>query len=166
MASRRWMRAGNARRAGWITASAKALGKLYMEKYFNERARERMGELVKNLEEVYHDHLAKEPWMSEATRKEAVAKVFEVPREDRRPEKFRDYSSVEVKRDDFLGNMERASAFESRREIARIGGKVDRTEWEMTAADGECLFPPNKNEIVFPAGILQRRFSTWMRMMR
>jgi putative endopeptidase len=135
-----------------------ALGKLYMERYFTDRARQRMDELVKNLEEVYRDHLAKEPWMSEATRKEALAKLATFRAKIGGPVHPRDYSSVVVKRDDLLGNVERAAAFESRREIARIGGKVDRNEWEMTPPTVNAYFQPTKNEIVFPAGILQPPF--------
>jgi putative endopeptidase len=139
-------------------AIGEALGQLYMQRYFPAEARTRMGELVKNLEDVYHDRLTKVPWMSEATRQQAVAKFARFGAKIGGPEKPRDYAKLEIKRDDYLGNVERAAAFESRREVARIGQPVDRTEWEMTAPTVNAYFAPTKNEIVFPAGILQPPF--------
>ncbi len=135
-----------------------ALGRIYVERYFPAPARARMAELVANLEEVYRERLGKVPWMSEPTRREAVAKFARFTAKIGAPEKFRDYSAVQVKRDDLVGNEQRATAFESRRQIARIGKAVDRTEWEMTPPTVNAYFNPTKNEIVFPAGILQPPF--------
>lgn len=135
-----------------------ALGQLYVERYFPEAARQRMDEMVSNLKAVYHDHLTKVPWMSEGTRKEAVAKFDRFTAKIGAPKKFRDYSAIEIKRDDLVGNMERADAFESRREMARIGKPVDRTEWGMTPPTVNAYFNSTMNEIVFPAGILQPPF--------
>jgi putative endopeptidase len=135
-----------------------ALGRIYIARYFPPLARERMAELVRNVEEVFRERLGKVPWMSEGTRKEAVAKFARFTAKLGGPERFRDYSAIELRRDDFLGNVERAEAFESRRQIARVGKPVDRTEWEMTPPTVNAYFSPNKNEIVFPAGILQPPF--------
>ena len=135
-----------------------ALGQLYVEKYFPPQARKRMNELVENLKSVFHDRLGKVPWMTDATRAKALAKFARFTQKIGYPAKFRDYSAVEIRRDDLLGNVLRASAFESHREIARIGKRVDRTEWGMTPETVNAYFSPEKNEIVFPAGILQPPF--------
>jgi putative endopeptidase len=74
------------------------------------------------------------------------------------PDKFRDYSSIEIRRDDYLGNVRRAAAFEDHRELVRLGKPVDKTEWDMTPETVNAYFNPLQNEIVFPAGILQPPF--------
>jgi putative endopeptidase len=135
-----------------------ALGQLYVEKYFPPEARVRMNELVENLKSVFHDHLEKVDWMSEATRKKALEKFARFTQKIGYPVKFRDYSSVEIRRDDYLGNVRRAEAFESHRELVRLGKAVDRTEWGMTPETVNAYFNPEMNEIVFPAGILQPPF--------
>ena len=135
-----------------------ALGQLYVEKYFPPAARARMNELVENIQAVFHDHLEKVPWMTAETRAKALAKFARFTHKIGCPDKFRDYSSVIVRRDDLLGNVRRADAFESRREIARVGQPVDKTEWHMTPETVNAYFNPSQNEIVFPAGILQPPF--------
>lgn len=135
-----------------------ALGKLYVEKYFTEEARKRMEELVVNLREVFSDRLQKLEWMSEETRKKAMAKFERFVQKIGHPEKFRDYSSVVIKGDDYLGNVKRAEAFDIARQIARIGKPVDKSEWAMTPPTVNAYFNPTMNEIVFPAGILQPPF--------
>ncbi len=135
-----------------------ALGQLYVEHYFPPESQKRMEELVGNVREVYHDRLSKVPWMTEATRKEAVAKFDRFTTKIGAPKKFRDYSSIELRRDDYFGNVERADIFESRRQMARIGQPVDRSEWGMTPPTVNAYFNPTMNEIVFPAGILQPPF--------
>jgi putative endopeptidase len=150
----RWKRA-----AHMIDGSiGEALGQLYVEKYFPPEARARMNELVENLKAVFRDRLEKVPWMTEATRAKALAKFARFTQKIGYPDKFRDYSAIEIRRDDLLGNVRRAEAFESRREIARIGKAVDRTEWHMTPETVNAYFNPQQNEIVFPAGILQPPF--------
>jgi putative endopeptidase len=135
-----------------------ALGQLYVEKYFPPEARARMNELVNNLRVVFRDHLQKLEWMSNATREKALAKFDRFTQKIGYPDKFRDYSSVELKRDDYLGNVLRASAFEEHRRLARIGKPVDKSEWDMTPPTVNAYFNPSQNEIVFPAGILQPPF--------
>jgi putative endopeptidase len=135
-----------------------ALGQLYVEKYFPPAARKRMNELVENLKAVFHDRLEKVSWMTEATRAKAEAKFARFTQKIGFPAKFRDYSAIVIRRDDLLGNVRRAAAFESRREIARVGKPVDRTEWGMTPETVNAYFNPEQNEIVFPAGILQPPF--------
>ena len=135
-----------------------ALGQLFVAQYFPASARARMLELVGNIKAVFHDRLQKLEWMTEATRAKALAKFDRFTTKIGHPDKFRDYSKVEVRADDFLGNVERATVFESRRELARVGQPVDRSEWHMTPETVNAYFNPSQNEIVFPAGILQPPF--------
>jgi putative endopeptidase len=150
----RWKRAAHV-----IDGSiGEALGQLYVEKYFPPAAKARMAELVDNLKSVFHDRLEKVSWMTPETRAKALAKFERFTQKIGCPDKFRDYSSVVIRRDDYLGNVRRAEAFESHREIARVGKPVDRTEWGMTPETVNAYFNPSMNEIVFPAGILQPPF--------
>jgi len=150
----RWKRA-----AHMIDGSiGEALGQLYVEKYYPPEAKARMNDLVENEKSVFHDRLEKVSWMTDATRAKALAKFTHFTQKIGYPVKFRDYSSVVIRRDDLLGNVRRAEVFESRREIARIGKPVDRTEWGMTPETVNAYFNPEQNEIVFPAGILQPPF--------
>ena len=135
-----------------------ALGELYVEKYFPPAAKARMNALVENEKAVFHDRLERVPWMTAATRAKALAKFARFTQKIGYPDKFRDYSAVVIRRGDLLGNVRRAAAFESQREIVRIGKPVDRTEWDMTPETVNAYFNPVQNEIVFPAGILQPPF--------
>jgi putative endopeptidase len=135
-----------------------ALGQLYVEKYFPPAAKARMLELVNNLKTVFRDHLDKVAWMTDATRVKALAKFNRFSQKIGYPDHFRDYSSIKIRRDDYLGNVRRAAAFEEHREIARVGKPVDKTEWGMTPPTVNAYFNPLQNEIVFPAGILQPPF--------
>jgi len=135
-----------------------ALGQLFVERHFPPAARSRMIELIGNLKAVFRDRLQKVDWMTDATRAKALAKFDRFTQKIGYPEKFRDYSKVEVRPDDYLGNVERADMFESRRQLGRIGQPVDRTEWHMTPETVNAYFSPPMNEIVFPAGILQPPF--------
>jgi putative endopeptidase len=135
-----------------------AVGQLYVEKCFPPEAKARMNDLVENLKTVFRDHLEKVDWMTDATRAKALAKFARFTQKIGYPDKFRDYSSIQVKRDDYLGNVRRAAAFEQHRRIARVGQPVDRSEWRMTPPTVNAYFNPLQNEIVFPAGILQPPF--------
>jgi putative endopeptidase len=150
----RWKRAFRALDSG----IGEPVGELYVEKYFPPEAKTRMQDLVENLKAVFRDHLEKVVWMTEATRAKALAKFTRFTQKIGCPDKFRDYSSVEIKRDDYLGNVRRAAAFEQHRQFARVGQPVDRTEWHMTPPTVNAYFNPLQNEIVFPAGILQPPF--------
>lgn len=135
-----------------------ALGRLFVEKHFPAAARTRMAELVENLRVVFQERLGKLEWMSEATRRQALEKFAKFRPKIGHPDKFRDYAAVEIRRDDFVGNLQRAQAFEFRRTTVRIGKPVDRSEWGMTPQTVNAYFSPTQNEIVFPAGILQPPF--------
>jgi putative endopeptidase len=150
----RWQRAAHV-----IDGSiGEALGRIYVEKYFPPTARARMNELIGNIRDVFRDRLKKLEWMSDATRAKALAKFDRFTQKVGHPEKFRDYSKIALRRDDYLGNIQRAARFESRRETARIGQPVDKSEWHMTPQTVNAYFNPLQNEIVFPAGILQPPF--------
>ncbi len=135
-----------------------ALGGLFVEKHFPPAARARMNELVENLKTVFRDHLMKVSWMTETTRTKALMKFDLFTQKIGHPAKFRDYSKVEIRRDDFLGDVQRAEVSESKRRLARVGQPVDKTEWHMTPPTVNAYFNPVQNEIVFPAGILQPPF--------
>ncbi|MGO9200513.1 MAG: M13 family metallopeptidase [Limisphaerales bacterium] len=135
-----------------------ALGQLYVQRHFPPSARARMLELVENLKAVFRDRLAKADWMTEATRAKALAKFERFTQKIGHPDPFRDYSKVEIGAADYAGNVQRAELFESRRQLARVGRPVDRSEWQMTPETVNAYFNPSQNEIVFPAGILQPPF--------
>ena len=113
-------------------ALGEALGRMYVEKHFPAAALARMNELVNNVQEVFQERLRKLDWMSEATRKKALAKFDRFTRKIGHPEKFRDYSKVVVRRDDYYGNLRRASLAENKRQLARVGQAVQhRTERDV-----------------------------------
>ena len=150
----RWQRAAKV-----IDGSiGEALGRLYVDKHFPPAARDRMVELIDNLRAVFRDRLNKLEWMSQTTRARALTKFDHFTQKIGHPEKYRDYSRLLIRRDDYFGNVQRAAAFESRRQIARVGKAVDRSEWHMTPQTVNAYFNPLQNEIVFPAGILQPPF--------
>src|SRR4030095_3029215 len=141
----RWQRAARV-----IDGSiGEALGELYVAKHFPPAARARMNELIDNLRVVFRNRLQKLDWMSEGTRAKALAKFDRFTQKIGHPDKFRDYSKVTLRRDDLLGNVQRAAIFENRREIARVGKPVDKTEWRMTPQTVNAYFNPLQNEHVF-----------------
>jgi putative endopeptidase len=149
----RWQRAAKV-----IDASlGEALGALYVEKHFPPAARARMAELVDNLKVVFRERLGRLDWMSPTTREKALVKFDRFTQKIGHPEKFRTYA-FKVSPTDYLGNVQRAAAAESRRQAARVGQPVDRAEWHMTPQTVNAYFNPLQNEIVFPAGILQPPF--------
>ena len=155
----RWQRAARAIDGGRTGGGlGEALGQLYVERHFPAAARARMSELVEDIKAVFKDRLAKLEWMSPATRELALKKFARFTTKIGHPEKFRDYSQVAIRREDYLGNLQRAQVADSRRDLERIGKTVDRDEWHMTPQTVNAYFNPTQNEIVFPAGILQPPF--------
>ena len=94
-------------------------------------------------------------WMSPETKQQAMRKLHAIRNKIGYPDKWRDYSSVNIERDDFYGNAERATEFESRRDFNKIGKPVDRSEWDMTPPTVNAYYNPQMNDINFPAGVLQ-----------
>ena len=135
-----------------------SLGRAYVDKYFGKDAVEKMTVLVNDLKDIFRERLEKNPWMGRETREKALLKFATFRAKIGYPEHFKDYSSVDIKPDDYIGNVERSALFEIKRQIGRIGGPVDREEWFMTPPTVNAYFNPMGNEIVFPAGIMQPPF--------
>ena len=135
-----------------------ALGKKYVEKTFGAAGKERTLKMVHALETALAEDIEKLPWMTPATKKEALVKLQAITNKIGYPDKWRDYSSVEIKRDDAVGNGFRADQFEFQRQLDKIGKPVDRLEWGMTPPTVNAYYDPQMNNINFPAGILQPPF--------
>ncbi len=135
-----------------------AVGKLYVAKVFPPAAKTRMTQLVANLIEAYRLDIQSLEWMSPETKKKALEKLTKFTPKIGYPDKWRDYSPLEIRRDDLVGNVKRSSIFEIDRQIAKLGQPVDRSEWLMTPQTVNAYYNPGMNEIVFPAAILQPPF--------
>lgn len=135
-----------------------ALGQLYVAKHYPPAAKARMDEMIRNIRTVFRERLEKLEWMSAETRAKALAKFDRFEPMIGYPSKWRDYSAVEIRRDDYFGNVVRAKLAASRRQIDRTGQVVDRAEWGMTPPTVNAYYSPVTNQIVFPAGILQPPF--------
>ncbi|HVP45579.1 MAG TPA: M13 family metallopeptidase [Bryobacteraceae bacterium] len=132
-----------------------ALGKVFVEKTLGPAVKARALEMTKNIEKSMEDEIKSLPWMGDQTKQQALLKLHSVVNKIGYPEKWRDYSSITIVRGDFLGNVNRAARFETRRDLAKIGKPVDRTEWEMTPPTVDAYYSPQMNDINFPAGVLQ-----------
>jgi putative endopeptidase len=135
-----------------------AVGKLYVEKRFPPEAKRRMDQMVKNVLEAYRISIEKADWLSPATKKKALAKLALFTPKIGYPKKWRDYSALEIRRNDLVGNIERHAIYEWNRDLAKLGHPVDRDEWHMTPQTVNAYYNPSQNEIVFPAAILQPPF--------
>jgi endothelin-converting enzyme/putative endopeptidase len=135
-----------------------ALGKRFVELTYGEEGRQRMAVLVAALEKALEEDIRKLDWMTEATKKQAQAKLSAMANKIGHPENWRDYSSLTVRRDDAFGNSRRANAFELARQLAKIGRPIDRQEWLMSPPTVNAYYNPLLNDINFPAGILQPPF--------
>ncbi len=135
-----------------------AVGRLYVERHFPPQAKARMDELVANLREAYRVSINDLEWMTPQTRERALAKLDKFTPKIGYPAKWRDYSQLVVERDDLYGNYLRGYAVGYDRELAKLGGPVDRDEWFMTPQTVNAYYNPGMNEIVFPAAILQPPF--------
>ncbi|MEV3903546.1 M13 family metallopeptidase [Mycobacterium sp. NPDC050551] len=135
-----------------------ALGKLYVERYFPPEAKARMDELVANLREAYRVSIDELDWMTPETRRKALVKLDKFTPKIGYPKNWRDYSALVIRRDDLYGNYRRGYEVGYDRELAKLGGPVDRDEWFMTPQTVNAYYNPGMNEIVFPAAILQPPF--------
>lgn len=135
-----------------------AVGRLYVERHFPPDAKARMDILVANLREAYRVSINDLDWMTPETRTKALAKLNKFTPKIGYPAKWRDYSALAVNRDDLYGNVIRGTEVAFDREIAKLGGPVDRDEWFMTPQTVNAYYNPGMNEIVFPAAILQPPF--------
>ncbi len=134
------------------------VGKIYVEKHFKPEAKQRMKELVENLRTAYAQGIKELDWMGEDTKKQALDKLAKFTPKVGYPDKWKDYSKLEIKADDLFGNMKRATMVEVKRNREKLGQPIDRTEWFMTPQTVNAYYNPVMNEIVFPAAILQPPF--------
>lgn len=135
-----------------------ALGKRYVDKYFPPQNKARMQALVRTLLDAYRQDIDALDWMSPETKKGAQAKLAKLVTKIGYPDTWRDYGALQIAREDLWGNVVRASEFEYRRNLAKLGKPVDRNEWGMTPQTVNAYYNPLMNEIVLPAAILQPPF--------
>jgi putative endopeptidase len=150
----RWKRALEATDA----SLGDALGQIFVEKHFTQESKNRVGEMVKNLIAAYRVRIASRDWMSEPTKAAANAKLDKIMLKLGYPDKWKDYSSLDIKRDSYAQNFLRANNYSYREMVKKLGKPVDRTEWGMTPPTINAYYNPSLNEIVFPAGIMQPVF--------
>ena len=134
------------------------VGKVYVARHFPPEAKEQMLELVNNLIKAYEISIRELDWMGDETKVQALDKLSKFTPKIGYPDKWKDYSALDIEADDLVGNMHRSALFEYEINIARQGGPVDRTEWGMTPQTVNAYYSPPLNEIVFPAAILQPPF--------
>lgn len=139
-------------------AIGEGLGKLYVARHFPPEHKARMEKLVANLLAAYRESIDTLDWMSSATKKEAQAKLATFRPKIGYPDTWRDYSKMTIQKNDLIGNVQRATAFEYQRNIDKLGQPIDRDEWRMTPQTVNAYYNPSLNEIVFPAAILQPPF--------
>jgi len=140
------------------SALSEIVGKLYVERYFKEEAKERMDVLIENLRDGFRVGIDELEWMTETTKAEAQAKLAKFTTKIGYPDEWKDYSGVDVLENDLVGNVMRSRRFEHNREVSKLGQPIDRGEWFMTPHTVNAYYNPNMNEIVFPAAILQPPF--------
>lgn len=132
-----------------------ALGQAYVEKYFSPEAKQEALKIVKEIQSAMEQDIKTLPWMSAATKQQALIKLHAMANKIGYPDKWRDYSKLEIVRGDNLGNFDRARRFEFNRQLAKIGKPVDRGEWDMSPPTVNAYYNPQMNDINFPAGVLQ-----------
>ncbi|QTH63500.1 M13 family metallopeptidase [Psychrosphaera ytuae] len=150
----RWKRAVN----GANSVLGELLGKLYVAEHFKPEAKERMEKLVQNVIKGFEVGIKELEWMSEETKVAALEKLAKFTPKIGYPDKWTDYSDLEIKEDDLIGNYMRYNEFALNDMLNKLGGPIDRTEWFMTPQTVNAYYSPTRNEIVFPAAILQPPF--------
>ncbi len=150
----RWKRCVNATDG----AMGMALGRIYVRDHFPPEAKKRVDELVRNLLAALDDDIQTLSWMSPETKKAASAKVATFSTKIGYPDRWRDYSTLEMARDSYAGDVLAANRFEFRRDVSKIGKPVDRADWAMNPPEVNDQHYSARNEILFPAGILQPPF--------
>ena len=139
-------------------ALGEAVGQDWVKQYFPPDAKVSMEKLIAALEKALGEDIQSLDWMSDTTKKEAEAKLGAITQKIGYPENWRNYSTLEVKRDDLIGNLDRSSIFETKRNLIKFGKPVDQKEWGMTPPTVNAYYSPPQNNINFPAGILQPPF--------
>lgn len=134
------------------------LAQLYVDQHFSPKAKERMIELVDNLQSTFAERIKELDWMSEVTKTKALSKLNTFVKKIGYPDQWKDYSSITIEEDQYLQNILNAAAFEYEYQISKLGKEVDRAEWLMLPSIVNAYYYPTFNEIVFPAAILQFPF--------
>ena len=132
-----------------------ALGQAYVRTVFSPELKQSTLDMVRRIEDAMAKRIEQLDWMSPETKQQALTKLQGIRNKIGYPDKWRDYSAVKITRSEFLGNVQRATEFEHRREIAKIGKPVDRGEWMISPATVDAYYNPQMNDINFPAGVLQ-----------
>jgi putative endopeptidase len=145
----RWKRALSAEEG----AMGEALGQLFAKEYFNEKAKKRYEDMVENVRSAYKARIEKLDWMTDSTKKKALAKLATITKKVGYPDKWKDFSSLKVDRGAYVLNAMRANKWWNDYYMNKLGKPVDRTEWEMTPQTYNAYYNPSNNEIVLPAGI-------------
>jgi putative endopeptidase len=136
-------------------ALGEALGQAFVKKVFSADLKARTLAMTVGIEKAMEREINALPWMGAETKRHALEKLHTIANKVGYPDRWRDYSSIEIKRDDFAGDMQRATRFESKRQLAKIGRPLDRGEWDMTPPTVNAYYNPQMNDINFPAGVLQ-----------
>jgi len=131
-----------------------ALGREFVERNFPPEARAAALKMTVQIQEAMRKRIEQLDWMSPETKKQALNKLAKMRNKVGYPDKWRDYSSIAISRDNYYGNVERATLFETRRQMAKIGKPLDRDEWFMTPATVNAYYNPTMNDMNFPAGVL------------
>ncbi len=134
------------------------VGEVYVQRHFKPEAKEKMDRLVKNLLKAFGNSIDGLKWMSDETKAKAKIKLSKIRTKIGYPTKWRDYSAFNVESDDLVGNLIRSAKVEHQRQVKKLGQPIDREEWGMTPQTVNAYYNPTKNEIVFPAAILQSPF--------
>ncbi|HEV3221298.1 MAG TPA: M13 family metallopeptidase [Puia sp.] len=134
------------------------LGQIYVQKYFTAADKERINQLIDNIIATYAERIQQLDWMSDSTKQKAIIKLHAIVKKIGYPDKWKDYSSIDITKDNIISNLRGTSHFEYNRSIAKIGKPVDRSEWQMTPPTINAYYDPTQNNINFPAGILQPPF--------
>jgi putative endopeptidase len=137
------------------TLLGEALGQEFIVRAFGPELKAATLKMTMQIEDAMRTDIEALTWMSRPTKQQALAKLAAIANKIGYPDRWRDYSAITIARDDFYGNVVRATAFESRRQIAKIGKPLDRSEWGMTPPTVNAYFDPQLNDINFPAGVLQ-----------
>jgi len=132
-----------------------ALGQAYVRKVFSPELKQSTLEMVRRIEDAMAKRIEQLDWMSPETKQQALVKLAGIRNKIGYPDRWRDYSAVKIERAEFLGNVQRATEFESRRQIAKIGKPVDHGEWDISPPTVDAYYNPQMNDINFPAGVLQ-----------
>jgi putative endopeptidase len=134
-------------------AMGEALGQLFVKEYFNEKAKKRYTDLVENIRAAYKERIEKLTWMSDSTKQKAYAKLNKITKKVGYPDKWKDFSALNIDRGPFVLNMQRANQWWHNYMINKLGKPVDRDEWSRAPQTYNAYYNPSNNEIVLPAGI-------------